>query len=122
MDDLMADAQSILRLKLTRKAMSAASRVCKHTAEERRIRQLIYPTRILRTGAMAVCFSTTAAYLRSGSRWGGYRSRYRRSHLVKKPARPKLVVRQAPRRLATLRKHAKDQFARSLRQTSGIRK
>jgi hypothetical protein len=121
MDDLIADAQSILRLKVTRKAMSAASRVCKKTAEERRIRQLMHPTRILRMGATAICLSTTAAYLRSGSRWGGYRSRYRRSH-VKRPARPKPVEQHAPRRLATLRKTADDQFALNLRRADDMRR
>jgi len=115
MDDLMADAQSILRLKVMRNAMAAASRVCTKTAEERRIRQLMHPTRILRTGATAVFLSTTAVYFRRGSRWGGYRSRYRRSHMVKRTVRLRPVARQRHGRLATVRKLANDQFAWSLR-------
>jgi hypothetical protein len=118
MDDLIADAQSILRLKVTRNAMLAASRVCKKTAEERRIRQLMHPTRILRTGATAVFLSTTAAYFRSGSRWEGYRSRYRRVH-PKKLVRPIPLNRRAPH---PLRKFAHDQFALSLRRTHDMRR
>jgi hypothetical protein len=121
MDDLIADAQSILRLKVTRNAMLAASRVCKKTAEERRIRQLMHPTRILRTGATAVFLSTTAAYFRSGSRWEGYRSRYRRSH-VKKLARPIPMARHAPGRMASLRKFASEQFALSQRLAHDMRR
>ena len=121
MDDLIADAQSILRLKVTRKAMVAASRVCKKSAEEHRIRQLMHPTRILRSGALAVCFSATAAYFRSGSRWEGYRTRYRPSQVVKKTVRPKSVEHLAPRRLASARKMANDQFAWSLRRANDMR-
>ena len=120
MDDLIADAQSILRLKVTRKAMLAASRVCKKSAEEHRIRQLVHPTRILRSGALAVCFSATAAYFRSGSRWEGYRTRYRPSQVVKRPVRAKPAEQHGSSRLSTLRKYADDQFAWSLRRTDDM--
>jgi hypothetical protein len=121
MDDLLADAQSILRLKVTRKAMSAASRACAKTAEERRIQQLVHPTRTLRIGASAVILSTTAAYFRTSSRWGGYRSRYRRSQVVKRPVQLGPVARQRHGRLATIRKLANDQFAWSLRRANEMR-
>jgi hypothetical protein len=116
MDDLFADSHSILRLIMARKAMSAASRVFNKTAEERRLRQLTHPTKILRMGAMSVCCSAVSAYFRSGSRWEGYRSRYRRVH-PKKLVRPIQVTRRDPH---PLRKFAHDQFALSLRRTHDL--
>jgi hypothetical protein len=118
MDELIAESHSILRLIVARKAMSAASRVLGKTAEERRLRQLTHPTKILRMGATAVCFSAIAAYLRSGSRWEGYRSRYRRVH-PKKLVRPIPIKRHTPH---PLRKFAHDQFELSLRWAHDMRR
>jgi hypothetical protein len=80
MDELIADSQSILRLILSRRAMATASRVCTEWAQDLRRQQLLQRKRILRLGATATFISAFGAYFRSGMRWGGYRTRYRRSH------------------------------------------
>jgi hypothetical protein len=121
MDELIADSQSILRLILSRGAMAAASRVCTEWAHDRRQQQLVQRRRILRLGASAALVSAIGAYFHTGTRWGGYRTRYRRSH-----QRNSRVVSRRPgpdaHRSITFRGFAKNQFDRWWYQVGELRR
>jgi hypothetical protein len=121
MDELIADTQSILRLILSRRAMATASRVCAEWAQDRRRKQLVQRRRILRLGATATFVSAIGAYFHSGTRWGGYRTRYRRSHqpisrLTRRKTGP------VSHRSITVRGFAKNQFDRWWNQVAEMRR
>ncbi len=121
MDELIADSQSILRLILSRRSMATASRVCTEWSQDRRRQQLVQQRRILRLGASAALFSGLAAYYSSQKRWGGYRTRYRKSH----QRNSRVTNRKSDpnsHRSITVRGFAKNQFDRWWYQVSELRR
>jgi hypothetical protein len=121
MDELIADTQSILRLILSRRVMATASRVCTEWAHDRRRQQLVQRRRILRLGATAAFVSAIGAYFHSGTRWGGYRTRYRRSHQPISRVKSRRTGPVAHRSI-TVRGFAKNQFGRWWNQVSEMRR
>jgi hypothetical protein len=121
MDDLIADSQSILRLMLSRRSMATASRVCTEWAQDRRRQQLVERRRILRLGASATFLSAVGLYYRSGTRWGGYRTRYRRSQqpISRVKSRQLGPVSHRP---ITVRGFARNQLNRWLSQVAEMRR
>jgi hypothetical protein len=121
MDELIADSQSILRLILSRRYMATATRVCTEWAQDRRRQQLVQRRRILRLGAFATFLSAFGVYFRSGARWGGYRTRYRRSHqpISRVKSRQLGPVGHRP---ITVRGFAKNQLDRWLSQVAEMRR
>jgi hypothetical protein len=78
LDELLANRDAVLRLRLHRRATTTASRGCRLAATACRYQQMRNPARrMVLWGAVAVCLEALAYELTMAARWGGYRGGFR---------------------------------------------